>query len=1332
MTTTHGWTLGAMQYPPARGVTDTYPLTPMQQGMLFETVAQDRPWANLQQVVCRMDDAIDLPALRNAWRLAQQNHGVLRSSFRWQQLSTPVLDVHTRVPIPFVVHDWTSLEPVQQEEALEQWCQQDRAEGIALSEAPCMRLTFMRLADRQAVLVWTFHHALLDGRGFTLVLEEVFDTYDELRRGKQPQRAPVAQFAEHAAAVAARDVDAEREFFGDLLGGFSEPTKLPIATEPSTAGPHQEVVLHLEATAVRKLEALAHVADATLYTCVLAAWALLLAGYARSNDVVFGSTRSGRHTIAGAENVPGCFINTLPTRVRVDPEESVGAMLRSIREGQLDVRPFEQASLVDTQRCSNVPASTALLTTNVVFEQHLMDTRLRSKGGAWEHRSFEVIEEGGFDLSLAAYLDDDLRLCLEFDPSVYDRESVEAMVGHLHQLLLELSEAQAASTVKSLQMLTEPERSALLDPADRVPATETYLEAFERSVVRSPEALAVGTMVGPSLTYASLDGDANQLAHLLRSLGAGPDSRVVIFAPRSLEFVTSVLAVGKAQAAYVPLDPSYPAEVVAQMLTDCGATIVLTHSDVVDDLPPTAATVIVADTDPRIAAEPTGAPPRNELRLSHMAYVIYTSGSTGTPKGVMVSHAALASHSHAFVEATELVAEDRVLHFASLSFDVSIEQLIPTLVAGACVVLRSDEMAESVTSFLAEVDRQNITVLNLPTTFWCEVVRYMGRTRSTLARSVRVVVVGGEEVPAAVYNAWTRLVPDVRWLNGYGPTECTITCTIHDPKGRTLGATANSVPIGRPTANADAYVRNPRGQLVPVGVPGELWVGGPCVATGYLGAAKQTAAAFHSDPFSDSSEARLYRTGDLVRWLRSGELEFLGRIDRQIKLRGFRIEPRQIEAVAERHHGVSTAVLAVRDSGSGEPALLLWVTPSGLAEFDAGSLRAHLLAHLPSHMQPTTTLVVDTLPTTAGGKIDVAALPSPGAGSGPAEEADVEARDELDHQIVSLMARVLGIDAVKLEASFFDLGGNSLLAVRLLDELEEATGARITLPTLHSAPSAWELADVVRSADHTQQYEYLVPIQPTGTKPPLFGVHVLGENGSFFRPLAERLGPDQPVYGLGVGLVTADNSDSPTGVEEIASAYALEVQGCAPEGPIILAAVSLGSVVAIELAQQLLAAGRDVRLVALFDARGPGLHTAVPARERVAIHMRRMRQEGLGYVGSQVGVRWTSLTERAGLLRARALEALGREVPAKLKITRFINDNSTAQQSYDMLPYSGAVAIFCADEEVFDDPQFRQNGMGWSDVAVGTFHILEVPGAHLTILAEPHVETLANKLAPLL
>ncbi len=584
---------------------------------------------------------------------------------------------------------------------------------------------------------------------------------------------------------------AAESFFSELLVDHDGPTPAPGASAralhvENDAPRHREVERRLDMDLVTRLEARAAAVDATVGTALLAAWSVLVARYCSTADVVFGTTRSGRHAVDGAPDMVGCLINTVPIRLRPGSDTAVDDLLRAARAFQIDVRPHEHTALVDIRSWIDVPGDQPLLSTTVVFERDVLDARLRARGGRASRR-VTVHEQSSSTLMLAAYLDDGLTLRLEYDAARYHPDTVEGIAAHLDRLLEAIAGSDADTLIGDLEMLGSEERRRLLDrnPSPPVAAgVERSVDLFEAQVLARPDDVAVEALDGDaSLTYRALEERANRLAHVLVDAGAGQGRPVAICMSRSVDFVVSVLAVLKAGAAYLPLDPTYPTPALTHMLDDSGTRLVLTHSASVAAVPGDGdrETLVVDRLGRALEEVSTTAPERSPAAEGDAAYVIYTSGTTGAPKGVVVADRSLADFCVAVADRYELTATDRALQFSSLSFDVSIEELLPTLSVGATVVLRSDELSSSMRSLVEATEQARLTVLNLPSAIWHALVEHLHASGDRLAPSVRLVVVGGEKVNRSAFEVWTRLHPELRWLNGYGPTETTVTCTSFDP-----------------------------------------------------------------------------------------------------------------------------------------------------------------------------------------------------------------------------------------------------------------------------------------------------------------------------------------------------------------------------------------------------------------------------------------------------------------------------------------------------------------------------------------------------------------------
>ncbi|WP_425045845.1 non-ribosomal peptide synthetase [Primorskyibacter sp. S87] len=1291
-----------------------FKLTPLQEGMLYESVVSAKPWANLEQIVIHLEDElVDAGAMRAAWQGTVDATPVLRSVIDWQSSDEPVQRFHPPAPFTLDVTDWRA-EP-DPDAALQIWLAKDRSAGVDPSTYPGFRVSLFVLGPMRGVLVWTFLHTLLDGRSMVRVLDDVFWRY-EAGLGKKPQPeggVPTSIFEAHCLALQGQSHAEGAAFFANRLNGYD--AAYGIADDTQEASRKIIADLELDEAETLALTGLAEEGGVSVGTIVQAAWGIVLGRWSDRGDAVFGATLSGRHLVPGARNAIGCFINTVPMRLRLGRGLELGEVLTRLRADQIGLRPYEQTPLSEIKALSEVPPDRPLFDSMVMFERGSMQQLLWRLGGNWPRRRVEFLEEGALPATLAVYHDQRLKLRLEYDPAqVPEGDRVSAYVL---RLLRSMIAGGISTPLAQLDMLDRAEAEKLWEmarPTPEIGAGDTCcLTTFENRVRLAPDRIAVSQPGAQSLTYAELDERATRLASRLTENGVEQSSNVAVCMSRTPDFVVAQIATWKAGAAFIPMDPEYPPKVLSGMCED-GRAVLAIVDEAAPELPCPTVTVS-ASSDGILPALPD-----TDRASSRTAYVIFTSGSTGRPKGVAVSHGSLAAHHAAMTERYGLVAQDKVLQFASLSFDVSLEEIIPTLLNGSELVMRTPEMAGSFKSFLEQVSELRLSVLNLPTAFWTALTEELVATGSRLPACVRLVVVGGERVPAPALRRWREIEPNRRWINGYGPTETTITCTTYEA-GEILPQ-GDSVPIGKPTPHARAMVVARDGSLAPDGAVGELCIAGPAVATGYVGLPDQTAERFGAAP-DRLGGGRMYHSGDMARWQSDRNLAYLGRGDRQIKLRGFRIEPAEIEKKLEGLDQIDHAVVSVDQPDSDQARLVAWVS---LVDGGTKGLQEAVARTFQSHMRPLV-VPVEEWPQTPGGKIDVKRLPAPPRADA-APDLSKPANDTT-RGIAAIFAKVLGTRQVDPDSSFFDLGGHSLLVLRLIGQIERQYGFRLAAQTVVSNPTPRGLTRALREQPEYTDPHVVWPIQPNGSRPPIFGVHVIGAEGSFFRPLAEVMGQDQPVFGLTVGMLS---EETPVGIEETAQFYFEQIQKRFPDGPLSLAAVSLGSYVALDLAQRLIAAGREVRVLALFDAEGPAGRKSLRGLRKLVIHARLTQSEGLGYVGGIVSAKFGDLRHKAEMIqRTLTTRRQGVSSPA-LTIGQFVAANDLARQAYQPKPYPRPITLFRAAGNHFDCPEGIAEGLGWKGVAAGGFEVIDIPGDHLSILEPPNVDQLGRALMKIL
>ncbi|HEU0014949.1 MAG TPA: amino acid adenylation domain-containing protein, partial [Longimicrobium sp.] len=942
-----------------------------------------------------------------------------------------------------------------------------------LERGPLIRGRLIRLAEADHVLLLTMHHIVSDGWSMGVLTRELGALYGAFRRGEpDPLPGLAVQYADFAAWqrrwVEGDVLREQAEYWTRTLAGAPEllalPTDRPRPAETDHAGAVFRLELDEELTA--GLKALSRRHGTTLYMTLLAAWAAVLGRLSGQDDVVIGTPTAGRGR-REIEGLIGFFVNTLAVRVDLSGAPTVAELLGRVKERTLGAQhhqdiPFEQ--VVERVAPARSLSHTPLFQVMFAWQSTPTGAGALLPGldvGGVGAGPTEV--RAKFDLSLTMReADGRIRGGVEYATALFEPETVERYAGYLRAVLGAMAAAEE-QRVDGIGLLSRAERRRVLEEWNATgaayPAGTCVHERFQEQVERAPGATAV-VSGEDRLTYAELNARANRLAHYLRGLGVGPDARVALCAERGPEMVVGLLAILKAGGAYVPLDPGHPQERLEYMLRDSAPLAVLTQARIRGRVEGAGVPVLCLDGDAgRWAAEADRNPERGELGPEHLAYVIYTSGSTGAPKGVMIEHRHVCHQVSALQDAFGLTERDRNLQFASVTFDASVEEIFGALLTGAALVLRDDGWLAGPGAFWSRCREHGVTVVSLPTRFWQLLV---DEPAATVPACVRLVVIGGEAVDASSLAAWFRREGHrPRLLNTYGPTETTVNATLRE----VADDPARWRSIGRPLANTRVYVLDGARGPVPVGVAGELYVGGAGVARGYLDRPELTAERFVEDPFAGEPGARMYRTGDLGRWLPDGTVEFLGRNDFQVKIRGFRVELGEIEARLVDHPGVREAVVLARQDAPGEQRLVAYY--AGEQTPDADALRAHLLERLPDYMVPAAYVRLERLPVTPSGKLDRQALPAPADGA-YARRGYEAPEGQTEQALAEIWAAVLGVERVGRQDSFFELGGHSLLAVQVISRVRQVLEVEVPLRTVFERPRLSQLAQHVLAAQLAQ------------------------------------------------------------------------------------------------------------------------------------------------------------------------------------------------------------------------------------------------------------------------
>ncbi len=858
---------------------------------------------------------------------------------------------------------------------------------------------------------------------------------------------------------------------------------------------------------------------------------------------------------------------------------------------------------------------------------------------------------------------------------------------------------------------------------------------FEDQAKRFPERLAV-CHEGRSLTYEELNATANQLAYELIARGVKPDAPVGICLERSLDMIVALLAVLKSGGAYLPLDPGYPVDRLKFKLKDAGVHVLVSREELVKRLLIEAPSIVCMDRDRSYLARHSQNNPEVEISLSNLAYVIYTSGSTGKPKGVMIEHRAASHFVQAAIANYAVTSSDCVLQFGSISFDLAVEEIFTCLSAGGRLQLRNEEMLSTPARFFQCCEGWRVTILDLPTAYWHQLMSEMAHSACRLPASVRLVIIGGERVLPGMVKTWCRLVGDYpRLFNSYGPTETTVVATGHWIGGDSLARA--DVPIGRPLANAEVYVLDSAMQPVPMGVPGELYIGGRSVARGYLNRPELTARAFTVNPLQPGSRGRLYKSGDKVRFLHDGNLEFLGRMDNQVKIRGFRIELGEIESALLRFPGVRETIVVALPDGTGSQRLNAYLVPQSGQSVSVQGVKEFLKESLPAYMVPAGVITLPSLPLTPNGKVDVRALPSAidfEDSESLSSAAETAPKTPVEEKLISIWSTVLNAPKIGIDDRFFDLGGHSLQAVQIMTRIRREFGVDLPLSALFQSPSVAEMSARLMKVGMGTSWSPLVPFQVLGAKLPFFAIH--GGHGEvlFYKALSENLGGDQPFYAL-----RAIGNDYPgmahQSVGEMARCYVEAIRRVQPKGPYRIGGASFGGIVAFEMAQQLDAAGEEIDRLVLFDAGGFCEFTKpLPLATRCLNLLRYIPQYGIQETWHRLRVRLLRCFMSDSVVEFyRANGTLPQQSSEAITSWEAVwKANLAAADRYVPSEYAGEITLIRARDDGnylwFDcHPDY-----GWGGYARGGIVGYDVPGTHIGMFQEPYVKELARTMAALL
>jgi amino acid adenylation domain-containing protein len=1145
----------------------------MQAGLLYETLS-GHSGNYVQQLTITCHESLDSSSLRRAWLALVQRHDALRTSFVVGESTMPRQRIDEEVELGVVVADWRSLTDESRERRWQELLGAERHVGFEPAPPPLMRVAICQFADTETRLLWSYHHAILDGRSRLALLRELFELYEERPSGKAlgpPSSPPFEQFAVWAARRGS--APGTEAFWRKVLAGIDGPTPAPGAGSPERSsqprvGGRRTVSRTLDSQLSNALREMASAHELTAATILQGAYALLLSQEADSDELLFATTRAGRRSAPfDTQDMIGLLMVTSPVRLRLQPHEALTEWFDRVRDFNVSVRDFEHAPLSELRRWSEIPRPAPIAETLFSYERASMNSLLRAADPAWKRRDVQLIEQLDFPLTLEAFGDEEILVNVLHDEQRVPAEEATRIIGRYEELVRACVENPGASVASVCEMTPERRRRLSGEMSDaRAPtAAELVPARISRQIHGHPDRVAV-EHGKERLTYAELGARVDELAGHLEGLGARPGTSVGIAMARTPELICSVLAVQRIGAAYVPLDPRYPPERLATMLEDSGAEVLMTDARSRDSLPTLErCAVLVVDALPATHPDVTSGRPVAPEDLSHL---IFTSGSTGRPKAVMVEHRSVA-HLTAWAEATFTDDErDGMLASTSLSFDLSVFEILVTLALGGRIVLVEDILALSDPDFGHE-----IAFVNSVPSALSELLR-----ARELPGSVRTVALAGEALPSALVDRlYAQRSVRAVW-NLYGPSEDTTYSTAHlcDPGKRPL--------IGGPLPGTEAYVVDRHLRPVREGVAGELLLGGLGLARGYLNRAELTTERFPEVRFSQAEPTRVYRTGDRAKWVEGGLLDYLGRADNQVKIRGVRVEPDELAHALREQEAIDDAAVVVRGDGAGRKLLAYVVGANGTPP-DTAAVNDELTGRLPAALLPSAIVVLEALPLTPNGKLDRRALPEPTARTAATITSAVT--DATQRTLAGIWTDVLDLSGpVGASDDFFQLGGDSLKALRLLVEVEDRFGRRLPLEALFTATTLAAQSAAIDSARAARVSSTLIPVRPTGRRAPWICVLTDHRGVVGLRNLLPAMLSDQPVYAL-QAIDPAAPSWRSSSVEQIAQACLDAVRSRYPEGPYRLGGHSLGGLVAFDMARRLIEDGERVQLLMLLDTLAP-------------------------------------------------------------------------------------------------------------------------------------------------
>ncbi|WP_081481590.1 non-ribosomal peptide synthetase [Paenibacillus elgii] len=1050
-------------------IENVYALTPMQKGMLFHSLMDTQSGLYFEQTMFDLEGVLEAEAFEKSLGILVQRHAVFRTNFYSNWKDQPAQVVFRQKRIGCAYKDLRGRTVSERNAYIESYASEDKAQGFNLEEDALLRVAILRTGEETYRFLWSFHHIVMDGWCMPLILKEVFYIYLAIRKQTVPEFSAVRPYYDYIHWLEVQDAEKASDYWKLYLEGYEQQLLLPKSRAHDKAAAYlpEKLSFNLGAELTRRIHKVTRKHQVTSNTLMQTVWGILLQKYNGYKDVVFGSVVSGRPSeLSGIENMIGLFINTVPVRIRCEGEDDFAEVMRRVQEQALASQAYETYPLFEIQ--ANTEQKQNLLDHVLIFENYPVDQQM-VQAGSENQAEFSISnvsakEQTNYDFNLVIHPGAEMQICMEYNRAVYDSADIERMARHLIHLLEQIADSPRI-TVNELELSTAEEKTQILESWNATEAAyereKTIHQLFEEQVERTPDRIAL-VYEGSRLTYRDLNDRANRLARTLRNEGVEADQLVGLMAERSLEMVIGMLGILKAGGAYVPIDPEYPRERIRYMLEDSGVKLLVLQRRLQDRV---SFAGHFAFLDEEQACDEDGSNLEPIARANHLAYVIYTSGTTGNPKGVMVEHRGLCNFKLLCENTLGIREDDKVVQFASLSFDASCSEVIMALLLGASLYVPPAEVILDHQLFERYVAKHGITVATLPPTY----AVYLEPTRIP---SLKKLITAGSPTTVELVQKWKD---HVSYFNNYGPTEDSICSTVWPYSSDTMNE--KTIPIGRPIPNHRVYIVDPAGSLLPVGVTGELCMGGEGLARGYLNRPELTEEKFVANPFAPGE--RMYRTGDLARWLPDGNIEYIGRKDEQVKIRGYRIEIGEVESQILKVASVQEAIVVAREDEAGQKQLCAYFVAE--RELTVSELRAALSGELPGYMVPACFVQLERMPLTPNGKIDRKALPAPEGIVNTGVEY-VAPRNAVEAKLARIWKRVLGVRNIGVKDNFFELGGHSLRATTLVGNIHKEMNIQVPLREVFEHPTIEQMAGKIAELEHLA-YASIPVIEPSDDYP---------------------------------------------------------------------------------------------------------------------------------------------------------------------------------------------------------------------------------------------------------